>query len=262
MRQSHRAHGFVSAFSLLLSLLLALPAAADTPNIGFDVVARYPHRSEAFTEGLELVDGLLYESSGLDRKSFIIAGPLTGEGRVIRQRLPEVYFGEGLTVFGDSIYLLTWRNQRGFIFDKKTLRKTGEFSYAGEGWGLTHNDKQLIMSDGSANLKFLEPGSGRVVKTVPVTENGRPVIYLNELERVGKRVLANVWQTDNIVVIDPDTGVVTARIDLGKLYPPGMRKPGTDVLNGIALDPADNTLLVTGKWWPTLYRLRLRQALP
>lgn len=245
----------------LLGLLLALPAAA-VPAVPFEVTARYDHRTAAFTEGLEVVDGAIYESSGLNRQSYFARWTLDGKEPIRKQALPDEIFGEGLTVLGERIYVLSWQNRRALIFDRKTWKQIGEFAYTGEGWGLTNDGRQLIMSDGTANLRFLDPKDGRVVRTVAVQVNGKPLVRLNELERVGNRILANIWQTDTVAVIDPESGAVTARIDLANLYPKGLRKPGTDVLNGIALDPADKTLLVTGKFWPTVYRLRLLQPLP
>jgi len=254
---------FPSIFSLIL-LLSGLPASAGTaPAVPFAVLAQYPHRSHAFTEGLELVDGLLYESSGLYRQSFITAMPLEAGGDALFfEMLPGSVFGEGMTVFKDRIYVLTWKEQRALVYDRKTRKLIREFTYEGEGWGLTHDDKHLIMSNGSDKLLYLDPDDGKVVRTVAVTEDGKPVTQLNELELVDKRILANVWRTDTIVVIDPKTGVVTGRIELDKLYPHSMRSPAADVMNGIAYDPADKTLLVTGKLWPTVYRLRLTKPLP
>jgi len=240
----------------------ATTAAASTPVIPWQVKAEYPHRGAAFTQGFELVDGLIYESSGLYRSSYISAWPLEKGDALFMQMLPGALFGEGMTVLKDKIYVLTWKERIGLIYDKSSREKIGEFSYSGEGWGLTNDGRQLIMSDGTDKLRFLDPADGHVLKTVSVTENGQPVLRLNELERVGNRVLANVWQTDSIVVINPETGVVTARLDLDKLYPKASRKPAADVLNGIAFDPADKTLLVTGKFWPTVYRLRLDRPLP
>lgn len=238
------------------------PAAATTPVIAWEVKAEYPHRNAAFTQGFELVDGLVYESSGLYRASFITAWPLEKGDALFMQMLPGALFGEGLTVLKDKIYVLTWKERIGLIYDKQSREKIGEFSYNSEGWGLTNDGARLIMSDGTDKLRFLDPADGRVLKTVSVTENGQPVLRLNELERVGNRILANVWQTDTILVINPETGVVTGRIDLEKMYPKASRKPAADVLNGIAFDPADKTLLVTGKFWPTVFRLRLKQNLP
>jgi glutamine cyclotransferase len=239
-------------------------------------VARYPHASNNFTQGLEIAAGALFESSGLYGQSFIARqawppadslSPSSTNPPTARQPLPARYFGEGLTVVGDKIYLLTWREQQGFIFDRHSLNKIGEFALQGEGWGLTHNGQQLVVSDGSAVLRFLDAQTFALQKSLTVTLDGAPLAALNELEwiaaRAGRpaRLLANIWQTDTIVVIDPASGRVTATLDCSALYPAGQRAPHADVLNGIAVD-ADDTLLVTGKFWPHIYRLKLQQALP
>jgi len=258
---------------------------ASAPSIPYTVVARYPHDSNNFTQGLEIAAGALFESSGLYGHSFIArqawppvdssANPSANPSNnppmpttpTERQPLPARYFGEGLTVWGTKIYVVTWREQQGFIFDRQSLKKIGEFGLQGEGWGLTHNDRQLILSDGSPVLRFLDPESFALEKTLTVTLDGAPLAELNELEwieqREGRpaRLLANIWQSDTIVAIDPATGHVTGKLDCSALYPLGQRAPHADVLNGIALD-ADDTLLVTGKFWPHIYRLKLLQALP
>lgn len=265
-----------ASIGLVLTLLIAplcTPVEAENaPRIDYEIVERYPHQTAAFTEGLEVVDGALYESSGLYRESFVTRWHLDGTAEnesktdVKRDIAPD-YFAEGFTVFGDKAYLLTWQSGKGFVLDATSLHIERSFDYSGEGWGLTHDHKSLIMSDGTARLRFLDPQTLREEKTLDVTEHGKPLTYLNELEWIDAgvlapqpRLLANIWQTDQIAVIDPQTGVVTARLDLGKLYT--RRSRGEDVMNGIALDPADNTLLITGKRWRYLWRLRLTAPLP
>lgn len=247
------------------------------PALTFEVLARYPHDVNRFTQGLEIADGALYESSGLYGRSFIVRSalpaapvptPPTALANDTRQPLPPRYFGEGLTVRDERIYVVTWREQRGLVFDRASLRPTGEFTIDGEGWGLAHDASHLILSDGSAVLRFLDPKTFAVQKTITVRSAGQPLENLNELEwieaRAGRpaRLLANVWQTDELVVIDPADGRVTARLDLRQLYPRDQRSRRADVMNGIAWDPRDDTLLVTGKYWPHLYRLKLLQPLP
>lgn len=272
------------AWLFALCCCAALCSADVAPTLGYSVVARYPRPDPAFTQGLELSGDALYESSGLYGKSYVVkwlpqpapeqtpgnnSASSAGWRSEARQPLPSPYFAEGLTRWRDRLYVLTWREQRGFILDADTLRQLGEFSYDGEGWGLTHNGRQLIMSDGSARLRFIDPDNLRPQQTITVKDNGRELSLLNELEWVGAgsaarapRILANVWQTDTIVAIDPDSGAATAWLDLGQLYPRGQRSPRSDVLNGIAFDPRDGTLLVTGKLWPFIYRLRLNEPLP
>jgi glutaminyl-peptide cyclotransferase len=264
---------------LVIALALAAnPSVAKNepdapPLLAFEVVARYPHGTDVFTQGLELDGGALYMSSGLYGRSFIARAMLPPAPPApaltdARQPLPPQYFGEGLTVWRDRIYVLTWREHRGLIFDRATLRPAGEFAIEGEGWGLAHDERHLILSDGTARLRFLEPDRFTVQKTITVRSAGQPLEQLNELEWIDAtggrpgRLLANVWQTDELVVIDPADGRVTARLDLRQLYPRGRRSPHADVLNGIAWDPRDGTLLVTGKFWPHLYRIRLLQPLP
>jgi glutamine cyclotransferase len=270
---------------LLLALALGGPLQAKTPSaapptpaaLTFQVLAQYPHDADRFTQGLEIADGALYESSGLYGRSFIartalpaasVPAMLAPPANDTRQPLPPRYFGEGLTVWGDHIYVVTWREQRGLVFERASLQRAGEFAIEGEGWGLTHDNQHLILSDGSAVLRFLDPKTFAVRKTVTVRSGGKPLAKLNELEwieaRHGRpaRLLANVWETDELVVIDPADGRVTGRLDLRQLYPHGQRSRRADVMNGIAWDPRDDTLLVTGKFWPHLYRLKLLQPLP
>lgn len=263
---------FVNFFNKLLGLtsccLISLQCFAATPTLRYEVVARYPHPEAAFTQGLELSGDTVYESSGLYSHSYIATWSLNTQTLEHKQTLPYSVFGEGLTLWDERIYVLTWREQRGFIFDKNTMKKIGEFSFSGEGWGLTHTDRALIMSDGSAALRFIDPQALREEKTVNVSQDGTPLDNLNELEWIPARnaqparLLANIWQSDDVVVIDIDSGHVTARIDLSKLYPKTTRSTHADVLNGIALDTHDQTLLITGKLWPYVYRIRLLDALP
>lgn len=239
------------------------------PQLHYRVIERHAHQGAAFTQGLELVDGLLYESSGLYQKSYISRWRLDQTEGATHTDIASNLFAEGLTVFGDKLYLLTWQSGVGLIFDRATLQATGSFTYSGEGWGLTHDNQHLIMSDGTSQLRFLNPQMLRTQATLDVTENGRPLIYLNELEWINTgpltaqpRLLANIWQTDSIAVIDPQSGKVTARIDLDNLFPQRQRRRDEDVLNGIAYDARDNTLLITGKRWRYLWRIRLLDTLP
>jgi glutamine cyclotransferase len=256
--------------SFVLTLLLSLFGAASTgaaPNLTYTVVARYAHPDIPFTQGLELDGNTMYESSGLYRQSFISRWHLGEQNALDKRAMTPDVFAEGLTLFGQRLYVLSWKEQRATVFDKATLNKIGEFTYSGEGWGLTHDNSALIMSDGSATLRWLDPTDFRSLKNLTVSGDGQPVENLNELEwipaRAGQpaRILANIWQTNYIVAIDPDSGNVTARLDLSQLYPRGQRSAHADVLNGIAFDPRDNTLLITGKFWPSVFRLRLDEPI-
>jgi glutaminyl-peptide cyclotransferase len=263
---------FANAYKELLGLisycLVSFSCFAATPTLRYEVIARYPHPESAFTQGLEIDGDTIFESSGLYDRSYIATWHLLETKQNTKQSLPSATFGEGLTLWGERLYVLTWREQRGFIFDKTTLEKKAEFSYEGEGWGLTHTNRTLIMSDGTPALRFIDPQTLRVEKTLNATENGVRIDNLNELEWIPAhenqpaRLLANIWQSEDIVVIDTDNGHITARIDLSKLYPKTTRSTHADVLNGIAFDARDKTLLITGKRWPFVYRIRLLDALP
>lgn len=257
-------------FALLLVPLPALaqatgPAATQTtpvPVYGFEIVRAYPHDPRAFTQGLVFRDGVLLESTG--RSPSTIREVRLEDGVVLQRRqLDPDLFGEGLTVLGDRILTLTWTDGKGFIWDPDTLQPEGEFTYAGEGWGLTHDTTRLILSDGTPALRFLDPVTMVETGRVPVTLQGRPLGQINELEWIDGEVFANVWQTDFIVRIDPATGVITGVIDLSSLMPDRSGLDPTDaVLNGIAWDAEGRRLFVTGKNWPKLFEIRLTGPLP
>lgn len=217
------------------------------------VVKAMPHDSQAFTEGLYFQDGHFFESTGEEGASgFRKVTPETG-AIVQQQELGPEYFGEGIIGWKDRIYQLTWKDEKGFIFGAKDFAERGTFSYKGEGWGLTHNGSALIMSDGSATLRFLDPETLAQKSTLAVTANGCPVTNLNELEWVNGEIYANIWQTDLIARIDPANGHVLGFLDVTALGPP---TPGRDdVANGIAYDAGGKRLFVTGKNWPQLYEV-------
>ena len=239
---------------MIVPLVLLLAAA---PVHTYKIKKTYPHDSSAFTQGLVYSDGILYESTGLRGRSSLRKVALE-TGNVLSQTslLPE-YFGEGLAVLGDRIYQLTWTTGVGFVYDKKSLSLLQEFRYGIEGWGMTHDGKSLIVSDGSSTLYFWDPKTLREVKQLPVTDGGRPVANLNELEIVEGEIYANIWQQDRIARISPETGKVLGWIDLSGLLPPKDRRGGEDVLNGIAYDPATKRLFVTGKLWPKLFEIEI-----
>ena len=248
--------------ALCLGLMLATGAGlrtqAEVPVQGFEVVKAYPHDDEAFTEGLFFHDGDLYESTGL-YPSFIRQVRLE-TGEVLRQRdLPTIYFGEGSTALNGKLYSLTWRNQIGFIWKLDDFAPLGGFSYTGEGWGMTNDGARLIMSDGTDQIRFLDPETLAETGRIRVTADGQPLDQINELEWVDGELLANIWQDSRIARIDPATGHVNAFVDLSSLVPNGPDiDPNDDVLNGIAWDAAGKRLFVTGKRWPQLFEIRLK----
>jgi glutaminyl-peptide cyclotransferase len=232
----------------------------SAPNqLRAEVVQRIPHDPRAFTEGLELADGVLYEGTGLEGASTIRAvDPTTGAVRQ-QAKLPDELFGEGITVLGQTIWQLTYRQGIAIQRDRGTFAELGRASFSGEGWGLCHDGNRLIMSDGTDRLAFRDPQTFQQTGEIHVTSGGRPVTQLNELECVQGAVFANIWQTDTIVRIDPASGAVTADVDLAGLLPADQRA-GVDVLNGIAAVPGTDEFLVTGKYWPTMFRVRFVSA--
>lgn len=244
--------------ALLLCLLAAAPTAAAPALLRTEVLASYPHDPQAFTQGLVLQDGQLYESTGLLRRSSLRHVALES-GAVLRKvDLPPTLFGEGLAWAHDQLIQLTWRNGIALRWAPATFSKLGESSYDGEGWGLCFDGTHLVQSDGSHRLVFRDAKTFAPVRTLAVTQNGQPLQHLNELECVGDTIYANVWLTDRIVAIAPTSGVVRAEIDAaGLLTAEERRRAGPDaILNGIAHDPANNTFLLTGKLWPKLFRVR------
>ncbi|MBS1566460.1 MAG: glutaminyl-peptide cyclotransferase [Bacteroidetes bacterium] len=237
-------------------------------TIGYSVVNTYPHDTSFFTEGFEFHNGELFESSGSGSNgedqpaaypsAFGIADLKTGKVSKKAELNNTTYFGEGITFFNDKIYQLTWKNQIGFVYDAKTFKKLSEFHYTGEGWSLTHDSTRLIMSDGSSNIRFLEPNTLKVLSVLGVTDNNGPVSNINELEYVDGFLYANQWETNYILKIDLGSGLVVGRIDLDSLEAEAKKKfPGSREMNGIAWHPATNTLYITGKCWPSVYEIKL-----
>jgi glutamine cyclotransferase len=226
--------------------------------VSWEVVRSSPHDPDAFVQGLLWRDGGFFESTGRLGRSTLrrVEWP---SGRVSRRvALPPDVFGEGLALVENRLVQLTWRSGRGFVYDLPTLRLLHEFRYEGEGWGLTHDGKSLILSDGSDVLTYLDPQRFVPTRRLPVTWNGRPVHRLNELEFVDGEVWANVWHTDVIVRIDPASGRVSSYLDMSGLLPADRRSEPEAVLNGIAYDPATRRVFVTGKLWPLLFEIRVR----
>lgn len=246
-----------TVIALLALVLVGASAPAPVPVQRVTVVRSFPHDRQAFTQGLLYRDGRLYESTGQEGRSSIREVRLA-DGKVVRQAVvPPPYFGEGLVDWGPRLISLTWQHGRGFIWDRATFRKIGEWRYPGEGWGLTHNGREIIMSDGTPQLRFLDPVSLKEKRRVTVAAGGARVSNLNELEWVKGEVLANIWGTDRIARIDPASGRVKAWIDLSALSRQVPRRGYDDVLNGIAWDAKGGRLFVTGKNWPTLYEVRI-----
>jgi glutamine cyclotransferase len=250
----------IYAQALLLSALLpaAVAAHAAVPTYDYKVVRSYPHDAQAFTQGLLYRDGFLYESTGLNGKSSIRKVDLAS-GKVLQSKdIPPQYFGEGLTASGDTLVSITWQSQTGFVFDLKSFELKSQFSYPGEGWGLANSGKELVLSDGSATLRFLDPKTFLEVRRVKVTADGIAVDQLNELEVVEGEIFANIWHTNTIARIDPASGKIIGWIDFGKLYPDAGKGPnGENVMNGIAYDAEKKRLFVTGKLWPKIYEVKI-----
>jgi glutamine cyclotransferase len=252
------------ALAGLAAAIVAPPGSAGTQQdsvtwYDYEVVNVYPHDPGAFTQGLLFRDGFLFESTGRQGHSTVRKVRLP-TGEVLQERVVDAsYFAEGLTDWKDSLVQLTWRAGVGFVYDLETFALRRVFRYPGEGWGLARCGGRLVMSDGTPVLRFLDPETLVETGRVSVAASGKPIGNLNELEVVRGKVFANVWQTDQIVIIDPRNGMVTGRIDLEGLLTPKERNRSAGVLNGIAYDSAGDRLFVTGKLWPRLFEIRLRQ---
>ncbi len=228
----------------------------------YDVLNAYPHDPSAYTQGLVYWDGALYESTGLYGQSSLRRVDLTTGNILKKTPLSAEYFGEGMTILKGRIYQLTWVERQGFIYEPGGLFVVGKFNYDGEGWGLTNDGLSLIMSDGTSQVRFLNPDSFKTERTISVTLEGRRISSVNELEYIKGEVFSNVWQTDTILRIDPKTGRVTGLIDLTGILTAVRADPGNDVLNGIAYDEKGDRLFVTGKRWPKLFHIRLKLKRP
>lgn len=251
------------------ALLVGAPAASwaqtepDLPPVqGYEIVATYPHDPTAFTQGLIVHDDVLIETTG--RFPSTIRRVRIENGAVLQRRdLDLAYFGEGVTEIDGRLFSLTWQNGTGFIWNADDLTPLGQFAYPGEGWGLTDDEERLIMSDGTPVIRFLDPDTFAETHRITVTYGGRPVSRLNELEWIDGQIVANLWQQDLLVKIDPVSGRVVGVIDLTEIHPSRERvSPADDVLNGIAWDPANRRLFVTGKNWPKLFEIRLTAPEP
>ncbi|HEX5651532.1 MAG TPA: glutaminyl-peptide cyclotransferase [Chitinophagaceae bacterium] len=236
----------------------------DTPpapaSISYSVVASFPHDTSSYTQGLVFYKGELYEGTGLEKRSKLMNVDLKTGKALRKMDLDSTYFGEGITIINDTLYQLTWQNKVVFMYSLKDFKKLKEFMIPTEGWGITTDGKELIVSDGTSNLNYYEPGSFRPLRTVSITEGGSLVNNVNELEFINGYIYANKYQSDYILKIDPVTGIVVGKADLSNLADQlRARYPGIDVLNGIAYDAASNKIYITGKWWPELYEIRFGQ---
>jgi glutaminyl-peptide cyclotransferase len=235
------------------------PPNVPAPKYGYQIVNIWPHDSNAFTQGLILMDGKLLESTGQEGFSSLRRVELES-GKILKKvDVPVPYFAEGIAMLKGKIYQLTWQHQIGFIYDAQTFDRVGQFNYDGEGWGLTTDGQSLILSDGSAHLRFIDPVSFRVTRTITVQDVRMPVNELNELEYVQGEIYANVWHDNRIATIDPQSGRVTSWIDLNGLMPAEELQDPEAVLNGIAYDQASDKLIVTGKLWPRVFEIKVKK---
>jgi glutamine cyclotransferase len=234
------------------------PSPGGVPTYSYKVLNVFPHDTNAFTQGLVFLDGALFESTGLNGHSTLRKVDLK-TGQVLKQaEVPPQYFAEGIAVLNGKIFQLTWQDGKAFVYDLDTFHLEKRFAYDGEGWGLTTDGQSLVLSDGTDQLRFLDPATFDVKRTISVTLNSRPVKNLNELEYVKGEIFANVWQTFNVVRIDPATGKVLGVINFAGLLKPADFSPHLDVMNGIAYDAAADRLFVTGKHWPKLFEVHLK----
>jgi glutaminyl-peptide cyclotransferase len=239
----------------------AMPSRAAVQLYSYEVVHTYPHDPTAFTEGLFYLNGFLYESTGLEGHSTIRKERLE-TGEVLQKHdVPAKYFGEGIVNWNNHLISLTWQSHVGFVYDLASFKLLRQFHYEGEGWALTQDGKQLLMSDGTSEIRLFNPVTLVPVGRIQVTLDGKPVNNLNELEWVKGEIYANLWQTNWVLRIDPHTGQVVGAINLSGLLAPSDIVPGqTDVLNGIAYDAKGDRLFVTGKNWPKLFEVRIYKA--
>ena len=229
------------------------------PVQSYKVVATFPHDTTSFTQGLVFAaDGQMYESTGLQGESTLRRVDIATGKTLQRLDVPSQYFAEGLALVGDELLQLTWQHKLGFVYDRVTFKQKRTFSYQTEGWGIAYDGtSNLVMSDGTDTLAFLDPKTFAAARTLRVQDAGRPVSHLNELEWIEGEIWANVWMTDRIARISPKTGEINAWIDLSTLFPRSQRLPPADELNGIAYDKATRRIYITGKKWPRLYQIAI-----
>jgi glutamine cyclotransferase len=235
------------------------PPASSNAKVGYEIVNAFPHDANAYTQGLIFTNGVLLESTGREGQSSLRRVELQ-TGKVLNQvNVPRPYFAEGLALLNGKLFQLTWQHGVGFIYDATTFEKLGEFKYSGEGWGLTTDGNSLILTDGSHRIRFLDPETFAVRKTISVLDHGRVIDSLNELEYIKGEIYANIWHDQRIARIDPNTGRVNSWIDLTGLREASGATEEEGVLNGIAYDAAGDRLFVTGKLWAKVFEIRLKQ---
>lgn len=243
----------------LLWAALCAPAFADDT---YTIVHTYPHDPEAFTQGLVFVDGQLYESTGLNGHSSLRMDDLETGKPLQLQPVPQKYFAEGLTNWSSNLIQLTWTSGIAFVYDRFSFRLLRSFHYTGEGWGFTQDGKNLILSDGTATLRFLNPETFQVTRRITVTDHGKPVKNLNELEYIHGEIYANIWYSNKIARISPQTGKVISWIDLSSLVASLNLQDSSAVLNGIAYDAQHDRLFIAGKLWPKLFEIKVKPGHP
>jgi len=232
---------------------------ADTKTLSYEIIDKYPHDPEAFTQGLIWHDGLLYEGTGLYGRSSLRQVDLK-TGIVLKKiSLPAEFFGEGITIFNNRIYQLTWKSNIGFIYDLDSFQQLETFSYSHEGWGITHDGKRLIISDGTPVLHFIDPFTFKETGHIRVYEKDKPIYRINELEFVKGNIYANIWQSNKVAIIDPGTGQILAWLDLTDILKQEDICQKVDVLNGIAYDMKNEYLFITGKLWPKIFQIKIIQ---
>jgi len=244
-------------FGLICLSLFWTAFANAAPVDGYKVIAKYPHSTGSYTEGFFYLNGLFYEGTGMKGRSALMAiDPATGK---VRQRvdLPAQYFGEGIVDWGPNLYEWTWQSHVCFVYDRFSLRLVKQFSYTGEGWGMTRTAKEIITSDGTATLRFRDPETFREKRHIVVKDEGKPVEQLNELEFIKGEIYANVWHSERIARISPKDGHVIAWVDLMGILPESEKVDSESVLNGIAYDAVHDRIFVTGKQWPVAFEIKV-----
>jgi glutamine cyclotransferase len=244
-------------YRLAIIAIILCPTWPAAPDSGYQVIAKFPHSTQSYTEGFLYLDGFFWEGTGLKGRSAVIAiQPETG--KVLQHRdLPEQYFGEGIVDWGPNLYEWTWQSHVCFVYDRFSLQLVKQFPYEGEGWGMTHTAKEIVTSDGSAALRFRDPNTFHEIRRIVVRDGKETIERLNELEFVKGEIYANVWHTDRVARISPRDGHVTGWIDLTGLLPESQKVNDESVLNGIAYDRRRDRLFVTGKQWPTIFQIKI-----